>query len=188
MSVKDYTWFSATDDDLTRMYSKEFLQTQEIAKRYGVTRQTVWYRAKRLGLRTAKRKTVAIICPYCKEPFTGYINSGRQKYCSLRCYHSSVSLHGKYSKQGLRMAREVSGAVGNEIPHHIDGDNFNNAPWNLVVFPSNAVHMSFHKSGLAARLKEWAEETHLGEGGPFRWGWAYKTLGETIPCGMYDRI
>ena len=181
MATKCYTWFDVNDDDLRRMYSKELMQTQEIAKRYGVTRQTVWNHVKRLGLKTAKRKSRTIVCPYCKEPFRTFTWSGRQKYCSMRCYQSSVSVNGKYSRQGQRMAREVSGAEGKEIPHHIDGDNFNNNPWNLVVFPSNAAHISFHKLGLAALLKEWAEKTHWCEGGPFRWDWAYRMLKKRLP-------
>ena len=170
-------------EDLVHWYEVELLTMQEIADLYGMSKQAVWHRLKKVAGSQFKALSVPRVCKHCGESFTTNrkrIRGGWGKFCSIRCYQSSVSLYGRYSRQGQRVARRVSGAGVGEIPHHVDGDTLNNEVWNLVVFPSNAAHMSFHKSGNALRLKEMLPPIDAPEwGGPHREEWALEMVGSS---------
>jgi hypothetical protein len=157
--------YSVATEVLVRHYSVELLTMQAIADRYGMSKQAVWHRLKKIARIEFKATHVPCICTACGESFTRnrarIVGRGGGKYCSTRCYMSSVSLYGSLSRQGQRSAREsMEAALGrallsNEVVHHINGDHFDNrAPGNLMLFGSNAEHMSFHKSGRAKELKE----------------------------------
>jgi hypothetical protein len=171
-----------SDADFTALYSTGKLRVSALADMFGVSRQAIWYRAVSLGLKTYKRKSESCKCVNCGAVFETWPSQSRSgKYCSRRCYFEKTSLHGRYSRQGQRKAREVAGAVAGEVVHHIDGDALNNEHWNLVVFGSNAGHMSFHKGGRADALKSVLPQ--YGEpdwGGPFREAWALGMTGPII--------
>ncbi len=174
--------FTMPDEELIRLYSVDLVRVDVIAARYGVVRQTVNWRLKQLGVTRYKRKTLHIACINCGETYAHWPSQAGGRYCSRRCYFEKTSIYGRYSRQGQRVARRVSRAGVGEIAHHVDGDTLNNAVWNLVVFPSNASHMSFHKSGNALRLKEMLPPIDAPEwGGPHREDWAYETLGIAFP-------
>ena len=174
--------FTIPDEELIRLYSVDLVRVNAIAVRYGVTRQTVNYRLKQLGVVRYKRKVLHVACINCGEMYDYWPSQAGGKYCGRRCFFEKTSKYGRYSRQGQRVARRVSGAWVGEIAHHIDGDTMNNEAWNLVVFPSNASHMSFHKSGNAEKLKEMLPAIGVPEwGGPHREDWAYETLGIAFP-------
>lgn len=180
--------YAVSTDDLVRLYEVDLLTMQEIADRLGMTKQAVWHRLKKVAGSQFKALSVPRTCGHCVEPFTTNrkrIRQGVGKYCSIRCYQSDVSVHGRYSKAGQREGRKLCGAKTGEVVHHIDGDTMNNAGWNLVVFPSNASHMSFHKSGKAERLKGMLFRFDAPEwGGPHNASWAYFTLGVPLPADI----
>lgn len=144
------------------MYEVDLLTMQEIADRLGVTKQAIYHRLKKVGRSAFKATAIGRKCLKCGEPFVANrkrILAGRGKYCSVRCYQADVSMHGKLSRHGQREARRAVGAVlgrtlrSEEVVHHIDGNSFNNeCPGNLMLFGSNAEHMSFHKGGSAKVL------------------------------------
>lgn len=158
-----------SDDDFIKLYSVELVSVQSISDRYGVARQTVWHRAKRLGLTTYKRKTQRLKCLNCGETYERHPSQGRGKYCCSRCYFEATSLHGNYSRSGQRQGRKVAEAVEGEIVHHVDGNTFNNVPANLVIFRSHAQHCAFHKSGAAAWLKDKVSRRKVVLDGVTRW-------------------
>lgn len=158
-----------SDDEFTALYSVELLSTGDIAKRYGVVRQTVWHRAKRLGLTTYKRKSQRIKCENCGEEYHHWPSQGGKRYCSRRCYFAATSIFGKYSRQGQRQGRIVSGAEKGEVVHHINGDTFDNRPENLIVFNNNAQHAGFHKSGAAKWFLDSVNRGKIVMDGVLRW-------------------
>ena len=146
----------ASDEVVRRLYCKELLTYDEIGMRFGVTRQAVAARVKKIGIEYRGEPTEAI-CQGCGAKFMAQrkrVKLRKIKFCSTVCYHKSVSLFGAYSHNGQRTARKIMGAAEGEVVHHIDGDSYNNSPANLMVFPSNAAHILFHKSGAAKMLKE----------------------------------
>jgi hypothetical protein len=144
------------------MYEVDLLTMQAIADRLGVTKQAIYHRLKKVGKSEFKATAIGRKCLKCGEPFVvnrKRILAGGGKYCSVRCYQAAVSMHGKLSRHGQREARRAVGAAlgralrSGEVVHHIDGNSFNNeCPGNLMLFGSNAEHMSFHKSGSAKAL------------------------------------
>jgi len=152
--------YNVATSDIVRLYEVDLQTMQEIADSLGMTKQAVWHRLKKVAGSGFKATNVNRICRHCGASFTTNrkrIRSGQGTYCSMRCYHSSVSVYGRFSRHGQRRARAIAGAKQGEIVHHIDGDTHNNEPGNLVVFHSNAQHVGFHKSGAALWLKEGVE-------------------------------
>ena len=146
-------------EELWRLYRTELLTMQAIADRFGCTKQAIQHRLKRLGVDYHVTKLVRK-CKKCGGEFTANragIKGGTRTYCSSFCYHADRSIYGTYSKAGSRVARAVVGAKEGEVVHHINGDHLDSRPENLMVFPSNAAHVSFHKSGAAKMLKEKVE-------------------------------
>ena len=161
--------------EAVRLYEGELLNFREIGERLGVTRQCAYLWVRKAGGCETHAMDMSAECANCGEPYKTsrqQIKAGR-KFCSRPCYFAATSLYGEYSRQGQRQGRKVAEAQEGEVVHHIDGNTFNNAEGNLIVFCSNAQHMSFHKSGAAAWLKDkvarrqvvLTEVTHWPDGG-----------------------
>lgn len=153
------------NEQIIAWYTVDLLTMQEIADRTGVTRQSVCARVRRMGALVAYRGgPVWRKCDNCGELYLARrkaLRSGRARHCSMRCYHEHRSVFGKYSKKGQQMAREVCSARSGEVIHHINGNNYDNRPGNLIVFRSHAQHAGFHKSGAARWLLDQVEKKEI---------------------------
>lgn len=80
--------------------------------------------------------------------------TGWNDYCSRPCYYKSIEGFG-FADNGparrdarLKMAIEILGTLklpAGAIVHHIDGNQTNNLPRNLILFVSQAAHLRFHR-------------------------------------------
>jgi hypothetical protein len=158
-------------DEAVRLYEEKLFNFREIGERLGISRQVAYIWVRRYGQCTSRAMDMLAECKHCGEPYKTsrqHIKAGR-KFCSRPCYFAATSLYGDYSRQGQRGGRAAAEAQGGEIVHHVDGNTFNNAPGNLVVFRSNAQHMSFHKSGAAIWLKDRVARRKVVLTGVTRW-------------------
>lgn len=159
------------DDDLRRWYCDELLTMEEIGVRVGCTRAAVSARLKKMDV-SYRGGMVDRKCKNCGESYKVARKRVKQKktqYCSMRCYQSNVSIFGKYSRQGQRKGREVADAKPKEIVHHVNGDTMDNRPENLIIFKSNAAHISFHKSGAAKWYLDMVNKKRIVPEGVLRW-------------------
>ena len=159
------------DDDVRRWYCDGLMTMQEIADRIGCTKQAVWCRLRKMGV-AYRGGPVDRKCKKCGEAFKAQrkrLKNGAAMYCSMRCYQSDVSIFGSYSKHGQRKGREVACAKPKEVVHHVNGDNLDNRPENLIIFKSNAAHISFHKSGAAKWYLDMVNKKKIVPEGVLRW-------------------
>lgn len=137
-------------------FNDKLVPVIDIAGRYGVTRQAIYKILRSMGVDTSKRK-VQVECTYCGGSFyrvKSQLRGRRFVFCCMGCYYAWVNAQrGKYrpDRRGQRLARGAVDAVFPLMPgyvvHHIDGDNKNNDLRNLMVFASNADHVSYHRRG-----------------------------------------
>jgi hypothetical protein len=52
-----------------------------------------------------------------------------------------------------------------EVVHHVDGDRTNNSIGNLMLFPSNPVHLSYHAQQRAEQAAQLREQSQLNNEG-----------------------
>lgn len=145
------------DEKAIDMWHKDHWSLRMIAKHYGVTGTAVHKYLRKHGVDTSKAATrVNCICMTCGKPFQkcrAYFRARMFVYCSVACYYQSIH-NPKYisSRQGMRVARETvrslwRGFRQSHLVHHIDGNESNNDPTNLLVFANNSDHMRWHRAG-----------------------------------------
>jgi hypothetical protein len=141
-------------EELERKYLVEHRAMSEIAEEYGCSRQTVFDAIKRFGIDGSKAERFVILCDVCGRDFE--ITRKRWRltsthHCSSECYYKGRR-NGSYVawRNGQRLARKVMEDVLrrklgiDEVVHHEDGDNRNNAVDNLRVFESQSEHVAYH--------------------------------------------
>lgn len=153
-----------TSEEIAALYTG-MTRVNDIAELAGISRQGVFNILKDFGVTTYKRKSVEVVCQFCKERFTKYhTNVSEINYCSSQCFHASHSIAGMYSKRGSsfeslsegsihrklsKIARKTVTESGiilepGQVVHHINGDRNDNRIENLQVFNSHSEHMKFH--------------------------------------------
>ncbi len=143
---------SISNESLIALYTIEHLTCQQIGEKYGVTRQTVAYRLKKLGVESSEGERVNLTCEFCGKAYwrhrKAYKTHG-SSYCSMNCYALS-RYNPNYTqwRQGQRLARAIVSLhyplMPDHIVHHKDDDNSNNDLTNLAVFASQSDHMVYH--------------------------------------------
>lgn len=159
------------DSDVKKWYCDDLLTMQEIADRVGCKKQAVMHRLNKMGV-AYRGGPVPRKCKHCGETFSANrkrLKNGKSLYCSIYCYQSDVSVSGKLSHAGQRAGRRVANAREGEVVHHINGDNFDNRPENLIVFGSHAQHAGFHKSGGARWLMDMVSDGKIVLNGITKW-------------------
>jgi len=113
----------------------------------------------------SKKHGSTIYCHMCDTPF--YRRYGEQdvgvtinQFCSNECYQEWRTLNRKsttYIKDGTRhmhrvVAEKYLGRLltSDEVVHHVDLNRHNNSPSNLMVLPSQSVHMDAHFGRLSS--------------------------------------
>lgn len=136
----------------------------EIAKMYGVRRQTVFYCLHRQGVDTTKETNgrVLVTCEWCKKDFLRKRNQFRKNnhnFCTEGCYYAWLDRETgrgrpyKEQRMGRIQARRIVAEhfdlkPGNVV-HHEDRDQTNNALDNLMVFANGGEHTRYHRGYMA---------------------------------------
>lgn len=132
---------------------RDGVNSPELGRRYGVTRQTILSLLKRNRVRVIERK-LSRRCSHCGATvrrFRGRMQS-RKVYCGRACYHAQLSTSGYQAhRQSSRKARAIVAQYfpleERQVVHHRDKDQRNNELSNLMVFASQADHMRWHRAG-----------------------------------------
>ena len=131
-------------------------RVQDVATRYGVTRQGVYKVLKRAGIDPKEYGQLQVSCFTCGESMTrhrGRVRRSKHLFCSEECYFAFLKAGrgGVYiqSSHGQRMARakvaELFDLQPGHIVHHIDRNCLNNMPENLMVFANQGDHVRHHR-------------------------------------------
>lgn len=127
-----------------------------VARDLGITRQGLYKRFRKLGLVvTAKRAILTVTCTTCSREFERrrcHARAVHKQYCSSECYRQAIRRpeyrqHRQSSRKARRVVREFYRLLDTDVVHHMDGDDTNNEPSNLMVFGSHADHMRWHRAG-----------------------------------------
>lgn len=145
------------DERAIDMWYKDHWSLRMIGKYFSVSGTAVHKYLRKHGVDTSKAATrVNCICMTCSKPFQmcrAYFRERLLVYCSPECYYQSIRNPGYISsRQGMRVARETvrslwRGFRMQYLVHHIDGNESNNDPCNLMVFANNSDHMRWHRAG-----------------------------------------
>lgn len=132
----------------------------EIAKKYGVRRQTVFYCLKRNGVDTSKAANGHVLasCEWCgKETLKRRYQFRRNNhnFCNDECYYAWLDRETgrgrpyKEKKLGTVQARRIVSEYIELKPgytvHHEDRDQTNNSLDNLIVFANSGDHLRYHR-------------------------------------------
>ncbi len=140
-------------EEIIRLYTVEHLTCEQIGKRAGVTRQTIYQVLCRRGITSKQGEHVQATCDYCStkfDMFRGRWKKSSKHVCSAEHYYAALGQSGyKPWRQGQRLARAIVAQhfdlQPEHIVHHEDRDNKNNDRSNLRVFASQADHMAYHR-------------------------------------------
>ncbi|MEM2946785.1 MAG: AsnC family protein [Candidatus Bathyarchaeia archaeon] len=142
-------------DELVTLYTVHHLTMEQIGEICGVTRQAIWRRLKKMGVKAEDGEWVKFKCEICGKDVKLRRCEFRYRsprFCSPDCYFKAIrNPNYKPWRQGGRIAREVVSKYfdiskyPNAVIHHKDGNNRNNSCSNLVVFASQADHMAYHR-------------------------------------------
>ena len=144
--------------DILNAFQNHLEPVASIAGRHGVTRQGIYKVLHRAGIETPKTSRLPVSCAVCGnevERTRGMLRKRRHHFCSVPCYYSFLAakkgLDYKSMSHGRRIARaavrEVFPLADGQVVHHVDGDPFNNALSNLMVFANQGDHIRFHHFG-----------------------------------------
>lgn len=129
----------------------------ELAKQYGLSRQSVYKVIKAAGVDTSKNGGIEVSCSYCQKVIKrqrNHVRKTKHLFCDHDCYYTFLR-HGNglgsyvESRMGVRIARSVISQYfdmkPSHIPHHKDRNQFNNDPQNLMVFRCQGDHIRHHR-------------------------------------------
>lgn len=138
----------------------------KLAKWGEVSRQGLWKAMKKAGVEKNRGSSMTV-CDTCGKEFEKFncqLKLRIKNYCSPECYYKSIE-NPDYmpNRHGQRIAKKVVLECGyyigeNEVIHHIDGNNKNNDPKNLLVFKNQSDHMKHHRNGNDDVVPIWPEK------------------------------
>jgi len=153
--MKTYRRLTQTEQvDIVRMFSEQLVPASKLAGQYGVTRQGVYKVLRRYGVDLAAAAKVTITCIACGSEFKATrsrVRKAKSLFCCRECYFAYLSAGGPSTlwRQGGRIARAVVSKhfdlKPGHIVHHIDGNQYHNAPRNLIVFRNQGDHIRHHR-------------------------------------------
>ena len=146
---------SKIDDRAIELFEKDLYSLQMIGDFFNCSRQAVKKWLNKKGIDTSYHAPI-VECSECGKSFKksrSNFRIRRKHYCSIKCYHKALeNSEYYYNRQGMREARKMVSYFfplsENNIVHHIDGDNLNNDPVNLIVFKNQSDHIRWHRMGL----------------------------------------
>lgn len=141
---------TVSPEALRSMYVDQGMSAGDIAKASGKSTPTILRWLRQDGMETRARSEAAIM-PARREK----IAAAKYKGGSLdnKGYRSVHIGRDKGSKQRTGLHRQIAKAIlarplaDAEVIHHVNGCRQDNRPANLWVFPTQADHVRFHKTG-----------------------------------------
>ena len=142
-------------EEAVEFWEKYHFSLQMIAEVFGVSRQAVKKYLNRRGIDTGRNGGVEVECDSCGLVFKKARSNVRnclKHYCSTQCYVKAIKKSGYIeNRHSCRKARHVVrqflGLLPENVVHHIDSDQANNDPSNLMVFANQSDHMRWHRAG-----------------------------------------
>lgn len=136
-------------------FERDLEPAASLAKRFGVTRQTIYNALRKAGIDLKRSGWVPRVCGHCGAKIRArrsVARLNRQNYCDAAHYHAQLATSGyTANRQGQRIARRVVGdrfaLKPTHVVHHVNGDQSDNAASNLMVFNNQAEHMRWHRAG-----------------------------------------
>jgi len=142
-------------DGIIDAYCRDFEPMPAIAKRFNVSRQSIWKVLKANGVDTSKGKRIERGCAWCEGPVLrvkSQIRGRNRVFCNRTCYDAWLSEIGagyNGNRNGQRVARSVVGQYftleDGMVVHHEDKNTLNNMVRNLKVFACNGDHVRYHR-------------------------------------------
>ena len=141
------------EQEIIRLYTKDYFACSDIAKKVNVSRQGVWKALKRNHIDTRKRQ-FPVECYQCRKRFyraRKRIRNTVHPFCSVKCYHIWLGRNEYFEwRYGQKIARKQLEEILFNIPdraiiHHRDGDCANNELDNLMVFKGQGDHVKWHR-------------------------------------------
>lgn len=148
------------DKDIVELYVNHHLSMENVGRLHNLSRQAVKKILNRAGVDTSKTAAcwVDTTCASCENPIRvrrARYRTNIRNFCGDDCYHDWIRHNGNCqyipNRRGCMRARAVvEQAIGEKPPdgsvvHHADGNNYNNALWNLMLFRSHADHLRWHR-------------------------------------------
>ena len=145
--------WSQYEEKIRYMVEKQGLQHWKVAEELGISRRQVSSLCKKFGIKTHR------VGPRSGSGHTNW-KGGRilvGGYWYIYCPdHPNKTKQHRIAEHRLVMESKLKRYLEpKEVVHHIDGDKQNNDPSNLIVFGSNAQHLSEELKG---RTPNWSPE------------------------------
>ena len=141
------------DEEFERLYNQN-LTYKQMASIKNTTISYIINRVKKLFLPKREKQKFFIQCYFCgatKRVSKHQMDKNKLHFCSSIHYQFFIQKNKIQKNTGTlhastyrKHARKIMNALPHQIVHHIDGDEANNDPSNLLLFDSNKDHVKFH--------------------------------------------
>ena len=144
---------------MATMYERDKLALQAIADYFRVSRQAVYKVLLKRGVDTSKATgcKVAVRCAWCGVERLVVRSRARKhvhSYCNRDHWIAHLNSGDAYlpNRRGQKLGRATIELIYGPLPdgsvvHHVDKNDYNNDPVNLMLFASSADHLRFHRLG-----------------------------------------
>lgn len=139
--------------DIVHAYDVEMARAQDLAIKYGVSRQGIYKVLGRAGVDTSKHQ-VPVSCTTCgaiTHRTRGRMRRNNHHFCSTDCWLAWMQAGPPYiaHRQSGRIARTIVSQhfalKDSHVVHHEDRNQYNNRLDNLRVFACNGDHTRYHR-------------------------------------------
>lgn len=137
--------------DIAEKYRTGSMSMIDLARKFNVSRGTIYNVIKGAGVHTGKDRRFNGTCAWCREKIAPRVRSqakGRKRvFCNSDCYHEWLNHGGKYEKNSplsVSVVKQYFPMRPGMIIHHEDGKRTNNLLRNLKVFLNHDDHMKYH--------------------------------------------
>ena len=140
-------------EDLVHRYTEQHLTLREIGTLYGISAQAVMKRLRKVGVTRQDGERITRLCAHCGTIVTRTRSRTllhTRVFCCAEHYYAHIE-NPEFQKwrHGGRQARAVVAShyplTREQVVHHKDFDQRNNAILNLAVYASQADHMAVHR-------------------------------------------
>jgi len=152
LEISDRDWNKT--QDIVDLFKKHHMKVNQVAQLLGVSRQAIWKRLRKVGVRSRDFVWIDFVCAFCGEAGRRRwrrVSKAIDSYCNTECYFADLENPGyKQWRQGSRIGRAIVAQYYGVLPegaivHHRDGDDRNNDRSNLMLLASQADHMRIHR-------------------------------------------
>ena len=142
--------------DIVHAYEVEMARAQDLATKYGVTRQGIYKLLGKAGVDTSKHQ-VPVSCTTCGTIITrtrGKMRKNNHHFCCADCWHAWLTAGPPYiaHRHSGRLARKIVAEhfalQEGHVVHHEDKNQYNNRLDNLRVFVCQGDHTRYHRGAL----------------------------------------